>query len=123
MVLGATNRPELIDPALLRPGRLERLVFVEPPDTAARYDILRTAASRSRLPPTSTSTRWPASSTATAPPTASPCCGRPRWPRCGAPSTPRTSPPPTSPPRVKQCGRRWIRFSLSHCAPSRPRRS
>ncbi|EID09032.1 cell division protein 48 [Mycobacterium xenopi RIVM700367] len=43
VVLGATNRPELIDPALLRPGRLERLVFVEPPDTAARYDILRTA--------------------------------------------------------------------------------
>ena len=32
VVLGATNRPDLIDPALLRPGRLERLVFVEPPD-------------------------------------------------------------------------------------------
>lgn len=31
VVLGATNRPDLIDPALLRPGRLERLVFVEPP--------------------------------------------------------------------------------------------
>ncbi len=43
VVLGATNRPDLIDPALLRPGRLERLVFVEPPDTAARRDILRTA--------------------------------------------------------------------------------
>jgi transitional endoplasmic reticulum ATPase len=43
VVLGATNRPELIDPALLRPGRLERLVFVEPPDPEARRDILRTA--------------------------------------------------------------------------------
>ncbi|MCA2205564.1 AAA family ATPase [Nocardia rosealba] len=43
VVLGATNRPELIDPALLRPGRLERLVFVPPPDAAARLDILRTA--------------------------------------------------------------------------------
>ncbi|CAM4148688.1 ATP-dependent zinc metalloprotease FtsH 3 [Mycobacterium basiliense] len=43
VVLGATNRPDLIDPALLRPGRLERLVFVEPPDAAARGDILRTA--------------------------------------------------------------------------------
>jgi transitional endoplasmic reticulum ATPase len=43
VVLGATNRPDLIDPALLRPGRLERLVFVEPPDTAARREILRTA--------------------------------------------------------------------------------
>ncbi|MGH3555538.1 MAG: AAA family ATPase, partial [Mycobacterium sp.] len=43
VVVGATNRPDLIDPALLRPGRLEKLVFVEPPDTAARRDILRTA--------------------------------------------------------------------------------
>jgi transitional endoplasmic reticulum ATPase len=41
--LGATNRPDLIDPALLRPGRLEKLVFVEPPDAQARRDILRTA--------------------------------------------------------------------------------
>lgn len=44
VVLGATNRPELIDPALLRPGRMERLVFVEPPDAQARKDILKTAA-------------------------------------------------------------------------------
>lgn len=44
VVLGATNRPDLIDPALLRPGRLERLVFVEPPDADARREILRTAA-------------------------------------------------------------------------------
>ncbi|MFN8072528.1 MAG: AAA family ATPase [Mycobacterium sp.] len=44
VVLGATNRPELIDPALLRPGRLERLVFVEPPDAEARYEILKTSA-------------------------------------------------------------------------------
>ncbi|ROZ99375.1 AAA family ATPase [Gordonia sp. OPL2] len=44
VVLGATNRPDLIDPALLRPGRLERLVFVPPPDADARADILRTAS-------------------------------------------------------------------------------
>jgi transitional endoplasmic reticulum ATPase len=43
VVVGATNRPDLIDPALLRPGRLERLVFIEPPDAAARSEILRTA--------------------------------------------------------------------------------
>ena len=43
VVLGATNRPDLIDSALLRPGRLERLVFVEPPDADARGEILRTA--------------------------------------------------------------------------------
>jgi transitional endoplasmic reticulum ATPase len=43
VVLGATNRPDLIDPALVRPGRLEKLVFVEPPDAEARREILRTA--------------------------------------------------------------------------------
>jgi transitional endoplasmic reticulum ATPase len=43
IVVGATNRPELIDPALLRPGRLERLVYVPPPDAVARAEILRAA--------------------------------------------------------------------------------
>ncbi|MFD7844329.1 AAA family ATPase [Nocardia sp. NPDC059764] len=44
VVVGATNRPDLIDSALTRPGRLERLVFVPPPDADARAEILRTAA-------------------------------------------------------------------------------
>ena len=39
VVLGATNRPDLIDPALLRPGRLERLVYVPPPDAQARAEV------------------------------------------------------------------------------------
>jgi transitional endoplasmic reticulum ATPase len=43
VVVGATNRPDLIDPGLLRPGRLEKLVFVEPPGAQARADILRAA--------------------------------------------------------------------------------
>jgi transitional endoplasmic reticulum ATPase len=43
VVVAATNRPELIDPALLRPGRLERLVYVPPPDARARAEILRAA--------------------------------------------------------------------------------
>ena len=43
VVIGATNRPDLIDPALLRPGRLEKLVFVPPPDAAARTAILTAA--------------------------------------------------------------------------------
>jgi transitional endoplasmic reticulum ATPase len=43
-VVGATNRPDLVDPALLRPGRLGRLVFVPPPDAEARTAILRAAA-------------------------------------------------------------------------------
>jgi transitional endoplasmic reticulum ATPase len=41
VVVGATNRPDLIDAALLRPGRLERLVYVPPPDATARAEILR----------------------------------------------------------------------------------
>ena len=44
VVIGATNRPDLIDPALLRPGRLERLVYAPPPDAEARGLILRAAA-------------------------------------------------------------------------------
>jgi len=49
IVVGATNRPELIDPALLRPGRLERLVYVPPPDAAARAEILRAAGRHTPL--------------------------------------------------------------------------
>ncbi|BCB80245.1 AAA family ATPase [Phytohabitans flavus] len=44
VVIGATNRPDLVDAALLRPGRLERLVYVPPPDAEARGEILRAAA-------------------------------------------------------------------------------
>jgi transitional endoplasmic reticulum ATPase len=51
VVVGATNRPELIDPALLRPGRLERLIYVPPPDAAARADILRAAGAHIPLAP------------------------------------------------------------------------
>src|SRR5438128_25578 len=40
IVLGATNRPEVLDPALLRPGRFDRRVFVNPPDREGRRKIL-----------------------------------------------------------------------------------
>jgi transitional endoplasmic reticulum ATPase len=40
VVIGATNRPDMIDPAMRRPGRLERLVYVPPPDRVARGAIL-----------------------------------------------------------------------------------
>ncbi len=41
IVLGATNRPEILDPALLRPGRFDRRVAVQPPDRTGREAILR----------------------------------------------------------------------------------
>ena len=41
IVLAATNRPDLLDPALLRPGRLDKLIYVPPPDFDARLEILR----------------------------------------------------------------------------------
>jgi transitional endoplasmic reticulum ATPase len=40
VLIGATNRPTLIDPALLRPGRFDELIYVGPPDTAGRRRIL-----------------------------------------------------------------------------------
>jgi len=40
-VIGATNRPDLLDPALLRPGRLEKHLFVPPPDEESRVSILK----------------------------------------------------------------------------------
>jgi transitional endoplasmic reticulum ATPase len=41
IILGATNRPDMIDPSLLRPGRFDRLVLVPLPDKEARDEILR----------------------------------------------------------------------------------
>jgi len=40
IVLGATNRPEILDPALLRPGRFDRRIAVNPPDRPGRVEIL-----------------------------------------------------------------------------------
>lgn len=41
VIIAATNRPELIDPALLRPGRFDKIVYVPPPDKIARKEILK----------------------------------------------------------------------------------
>ncbi len=41
LVLGATNRPEVLDPALLRPGRFDRRIIVDRPDLKGRVDILK----------------------------------------------------------------------------------
>ncbi|NJE07992.1 AAA family ATPase [Thermococcus sp. M39] len=41
VVIAATNRPDILDPALLRPGRFDRLILVPAPDETARYEILK----------------------------------------------------------------------------------
>lgn len=43
MVVAATNRPDLLDPALMRPGRIDRKVYVPPPDLPSRREILAIA--------------------------------------------------------------------------------
>ena len=41
VVIGATNRPDILDPGLLRPGRFDRVIYVPPPDVEGRYQILQ----------------------------------------------------------------------------------
>ena len=41
LVVCATNRPDLLDPALVRPGRVDQMIYVGPPDPDARGEILR----------------------------------------------------------------------------------
>ncbi len=41
VVIGATNRPDIIDPALLRPGRFDRILYVSPPDRDSRLQIIK----------------------------------------------------------------------------------
>lgn len=40
-MIGATNRPDIVDPAILRPGRLDKILFVDFPNANDRADILR----------------------------------------------------------------------------------
>jgi cell division protease FtsH len=51
IVMAATNRPETLDPALLRPGRFDRHVLVDRPDVRGREDILEVHGSNVRLDP------------------------------------------------------------------------
>jgi cell division protease FtsH len=51
VVIGATNRPDILDPALLRPGRFDRHIFIEAPDVEGRLEILRLHAKARTLDP------------------------------------------------------------------------
>ncbi len=49
IVLAATNRPDILDPALLRPGRFDRQIYVNSPDAKGREEILKVHAKNKRL--------------------------------------------------------------------------
>ena len=49
LILAATNRPEILDPALLRPGRFDRRIIVDKPDLKGRVDILKVHAKDVRM--------------------------------------------------------------------------
>jgi len=51
IVLGATNRPDLLDPAILRPGRFDKVIYVPPPDEKSRYQILKIYTKKMPLAP------------------------------------------------------------------------
>jgi len=46
-IIGATNRPDIIDPALMRPGRLDQLIYIPMPDYESRLSILRATLRKS----------------------------------------------------------------------------
>ena len=80
-IIGATNRPDIIDPAVLRPGRLDQLIYIPLPDEGSRMNILKSVlrkspsrAGRPRVPRAHDST---ASRAPTSPRSAS---APPRWP-------------------------------------------
>ncbi|KAJ8749913.1 hypothetical protein K2173_013828 [Erythroxylum novogranatense] len=49
LVLAATNRPQAIDPALMRPGRFDLVLYVPPPDLGARYEIIQIHVRKMKL--------------------------------------------------------------------------
>ncbi len=52
IIIAATNRPDILDPALLRPGRFDRQIVVNTPDVQGREDILKVHSRNKKLAPT-----------------------------------------------------------------------
>jgi transitional endoplasmic reticulum ATPase len=50
-IIGATNRPDIIDPAILRPGRLDQLIYIPLPDLPSRIAILKAVLKKSPIAP------------------------------------------------------------------------
>ena len=51
VVMAATNRPDILDPALLRPGRFDRQIVIDTPDVHGRYEILQLHGKRKPVDP------------------------------------------------------------------------
>ena len=51
IIIAATNRPDVLDPALLRPGRFDRQIVVSAPDVKAREEILEVHSRKKKLAP------------------------------------------------------------------------
>ena len=51
IIIAATNRPEVLDPAILRPGRFDRKIYVSPPDLKGRESILKIHAKGKKMSP------------------------------------------------------------------------
>ncbi|KAB2611588.1 cell division control protein 48-like protein D [Pyrus ussuriensis x Pyrus communis] len=49
-IIGATNRPDIIDPALLRPGHLDQLIYIPLPNEESRYQIFKSCLKKSPVP-------------------------------------------------------------------------
>lgn len=50
-IIGATNRPDIIDPALMRPGRLDQLIYIPLPDDDSRRNIFKSVLRKSPVAP------------------------------------------------------------------------
>ena len=99
VVIGATNRPNLIDPALLRPGRFDELIYVGPPDAAGRRRILAIHTQDMPLAKDVDLDRSPSAPSASPAPTSRIWCAAPASPRFAAGSMRARSTWPTSKPR------------------------
>lgn len=75
-IIGATNRPDIIDPAILRPGRLDQLIYIPLPDEKSRVAILK--ANLRKSPVAKAGARSRAMGTSVSPQTSGECCLVPR---------------------------------------------
>ena len=51
LIVGATNRPDAVEPALIRPGRLDKLIYAEPPNAVSREQLFRKYLKKSQVSP------------------------------------------------------------------------